>query len=89
MDGTAASTISFQFLDPASGIKCEIKNYDIRTQQERTEGMNSTSAEVKNSTIEIFSGPDEYTILTYWFEADGTLKLKDETTGNTISLHAQ
>lgn len=89
VDGTAASTISFQFVDPASGIKCEIKNYDIRTQQERTEGMNSTSAEVKDSTVEIFSGPDEYTILTYWFEADETLKLKDETTGNTISLHAQ
>ena len=89
VDGTAASTISFLFIDPASGIKCEIKKYDIRAQQERTEGMTSTTVEATDRSIEINSGPDEFTTLTYWFEADGTLKLKDETTGNTISLHAQ
>ncbi|QOX64897.1 hypothetical protein FRZ06_16860 [Anoxybacterium hadale] len=89
VDGTAASTISFQIIDPASGICCEIKNYDIRAQQERAEGMTSTSAEVDDSTVEIFSGPDEYTNLAYWFEADGALKLRDAATGNTISLHAQ
>lgn len=89
VDGTASSTISFQFIDPASGIRCEIKNYDIRAQQESAAGMTSTSAEVKDSTIEIFSGPDEYTVFTYWFEANGTLKLKDSATGNTISLHVQ
>ena len=88
VDGTASSTISFQFIDPATGIRCEIKNYDIRVQQEGVGGM-STSVEATDSTIEINSGPEEYTNLTYWFEADGTLKLKDESTGNTISLRAQ
>jgi hypothetical protein len=88
VDGTVSSTISFQFIDPANGVRCEIKNFDIRAQQESTGGT-TTTVELTDKTININSAPDVYTTLTFWFEADGTLKLKDTATGNTISLHAQ
>lgn len=88
VDGTAESTIRFQLIDPASGVRCEVKNYDIRAQQESTGGT-STTVEVTDKTIKINSAPEVYTTFDYWFEADGTLKLMDEFTGNIVSLHAQ
>lgn len=88
VDGTASSTISFEFIDPTIGINCKIRNYDLKTQQE---GIGGASSNVKatDDTVEISCGPDVYITFSYWFEADGALKMKDESTGNTISLHAQ
>lgn len=88
IDGTASSTISFEFIDPDTEIRFKVENYDIRTQQEGVGGM-STSVETTDNTIEVFSGPEQYTNFSYWFEADGALKMKDESTGNIISLHVQ
>lgn len=88
VDGTAYSTISFEWIDPSIGIKCEIKNFDIRALEEWTGGATS-DAEVTDNTLKISCGPEQYITFTYWFEADGSLKMKDESTGKTISLHAQ
>lgn len=88
VDGTASSTFSFKFIDPATGISCVIKNFDLRTQQEGIGGA-SSYAEVTDNTMKISCGPEEYITFSYWFEADGTLKLKEASTGKTISLHQQ
>lgn len=89
VDGTASATIAFQFIDPSSDAKCEIEGYDVARQQADEGRRTSTSATITDNTIEMNSSADEYVTFTYSFDTDGSLLLKDTSTGSTIRLLPQ
>ena len=86
IDGTAASSITFKTQEDTSDARCEIYDFDLSTQQE-VDGNTSTSAEITDTTIKINYRPDEYITFTYAFQKDGTIKLTNQETGKTFSMH--
>ena len=86
IDGTAAAFITFKTQEDSAEARCEINDFDLFAQQE-VDGNTSTGAVITDTTIEINYRPDEYITFTYAFQKDGTLKLTNQETGKTFSMH--